>query len=236
MRSASRRSASPASTSISADCVVIVFARAPLAGRVKTRLAARIGAPRAARLHERLVRQALATARAARCGAVELHVTQRHAFFRCLPARLRLQRGADLGERMYGALRRHRRAIIIGSDCPALRASDIARAARWLRGGTDVVLAPAQDGGYALIGARRVTPALFARVAWGSERVLAQTIDNAARAGLRLRLLRALWDVDRPEDLERLRSHKLSLTRRASAERLHVRVTLRAPRGGGQQR
>src|SRR5205085_7012926 len=182
MRSAPRRSAAPASTSISADCVVIVFARAPLAGRVKTRLAGRIGAPRAARLHERLLRQALATARAARCGAVELHVTQRHAFFRCLPARLRLQRGADLGERMYGALRRHRRAIIIGSDCPALRASDIARAARWLRGGTDVVLAPAQDGGYALIGARRVTPALFARVAWGGERVLAQTIGNAAHA------------------------------------------------------
>jgi len=214
----------------------MVFARAPLAGRVKTRLAARIGAARAARLHERLVRQALATARAARCGPVELYVTQRHAFFRCLPAPLRLQRGADLGERMYRALHRHRRAIVIGSDCPALRASEVARAARWLRGGADVVLAPAQDGGYALIGARRIRSALFARVAWGSEHVLAQTIENAARAGLRLRLLHAVWDVDRPEDLERLRSHKLSLTRRARADRLRVRVTLRAPRGGGQQR
>jgi uncharacterized protein len=181
-----------------------VFARAPLAGRVKTRLAPRLGEAAAARLHQRLVRGALGTARAARCGPVELHVTRRHAWFATLSVRTRMQRGADLGERMYRALRRHRRAIVVGADAPALRARDLARAARWLRGGADVVLAPAQDGGYALIGARRVTPRLFEGVAWGSDAVLARTIENAARAGLRLRLLRTVWDVDRPPDLARL--------------------------------
>ena len=213
MRSASRRSASPASTLISADCVVIVFARAPRAGSVKTRIARRIGDAAAARLHERLVRAALATARGARCGSVELHASERHTFFRTLRVPVRLQRGVDLGSRMHHALhhalRRHDRAVLIGSDAPALTPRDIARAARWLHVGADVVLAPAEDGGYALIGARRVTPAVFAAVEWGSDRVLAQTRANLVRARLRVRLLQRVWDVDRPEDLERLRSRPL---------------------------
>jgi len=142
----------------------MVFARAPLAGRVKTRIAQRIGDAAAANLHRRLVRAAVAAASAARCGPVELHVTRRHAFFRTLGVPVRLQRGADLGERMYRALARHRRAIVIGADAPALMPADIARAARWLHGGADIVLAPADDGGYVLIGARRLTPAVFAAV------------------------------------------------------------------------
>ncbi len=184
-----------------------MFARAPLAGSVKTRIAQRIGDAAAANLHRRLVRAAVAAASAARCGPVELHVTRRHAFFRTLGVPVRLQRGVDLGERMYRALARHRRAIVIGADAPALMPADIARAARWLH------------GGYVLIGARRLTPAVFAAVDWGSAEVLAQTQRNAARAGLSCRLLRTLWDVDRPEDLERLRSRHFSLARRRRARR-----------------
>jgi uncharacterized protein len=197
----------------------MIFARAPLAGSVKTRIALRIGDAAAANLHCRLVRAAVEAARAARCGPVELHVTHRHAFFRTLGVPLRLQRGADLGERMYRALARHRRAMVIGADAPALAASDIARAARWLQGGADIVLAPAEDGGYALIASRRITRAIFTGVPWGSAEVLAQTRRNAARAGLRCRLLRMLWDVDRPEDLERLRARRFSLARRRRARR-----------------
>ncbi len=192
----------------------MVFARAPLAGRVKTRLAPRLGAAGAARLHERLIRHAVRTARTARCGPVELHVTRRHGFFDSFDTEVKLQRGRDLGERMHhalrSALRRHRSAILIGADCPSLTAADLRRAARWLKGGADLVLAPAEDGGYALIGARRVTPAVFANVEWGSAQVLAQTIDNMARARLSYRLLRTVWDVDRPEDLERLRARRFS--------------------------
>src|SRR2546428_507542 len=214
MRSALRRSASRASTPISADSIVIVFARAPLAGRVKTRLAPRLGAQGAAQLQIRLIRHAVHTALDARCGPVELHATQHHGFLRTLPVALRLQRGHDLGERMHhalrSALRRHRTAILIGADCPSLSAADLRRAARWLKGGADLVLAPAEDGGYALIGARRVSPSLFVNIEWGSAQVLAKTIDNMARARLSYRLLRTVWDVDRPEDLERLRARRFS--------------------------
>ena len=196
-----------------------MFARAPLAGAVKTRIAARIGDAAATKLHCTLVRAAVETARAARCGPVELHVTRRHAFFRMLGVPVRMQRGADLGSRMHWALARERRAIVIGADAPALLPGDIARAARLLCGATDIVFAPAEDGGYALIGARRVMPAIFSGVEWGSARVLAQTLSNVAQAGLRWKLLRTVWDVDRPEDLERLRARRFSLAWRRRARR-----------------
>jgi hypothetical protein len=219
MRSARRRSAWHATTPINADCAVIVFARAPLAGRVKTRIARRIGDAAAANLHRRLVRATVEAARAARCGPVELHVTRRHTFFKTLAAPVHLQRGTDLGARMYHALARQPRAIIIGADAPALTPADIARAARALQGGAHMVFAPAEDGGYALIGARRLTPAIFASVEWGGAQVLAQTLRNAARAGLSFKLLPTVWDVDRPEDLERFRSRRFSLARRRRARR-----------------
>ena len=172
-----------------------MFSRAPVPGRVKTRLVPRLGEWRAARLHARLTRHALSTARAAACGPVELYDTSK-------------QRGADLGERMHralaGALRRHRRAIIIGADSPALRPRDLRRAARWLAGGCDVVLAPAEDGGYALIGARRVAALLFRGVAWGGPGVYEATVRKLVSLEYRWRSLERVWDVDRPEDLERL--------------------------------
>jgi len=203
--------------------VVIVFARAPRAGQVKTRIARRIGDAAAARVHERLLRVALATAWAARCGRVELHVSAPHASFARLRVPIRLQRGADLGSRMHTALcralRRHARAVLIGSDCPALTPAVIGRAARWLQGGADIVLAPAQDGGYALIGARRISAEVFSGVEWGSERVLAQTRANLVRARLRLRCLPTVWDVDRPQDLERLRALRLPSAARQRARR-----------------
>ena len=181
--------------------MIIVFARAPVPGEAKTRLIPRLGAWGAARLHARLVRHALRTARAARCGPVELHLTRPHSLFKGA----RLQRGRDLGERMYRALSKAKKpAILIGTDCPALAPADLRRAARWLRGGCDVVLAPAEDGGYALIGARRVSRRLFEDIAWSTPRVYAQTVEKLR--GHRWRALRTVWDVDRPEDLERLRS------------------------------
>lgn len=190
------------------DVAVIVFARAPVPGRVKTRLVPRLGEWGAARLHARLTAQALRTARAAGCGPVELHTTERHSLLKGA----RLQRGAGLGERMKHALtlalRRHRGAIIIGADCPALRAGDVLRAARLLAGGCDLVLAPAEDGGYVLIGARRSVPEVFSGIPWGTSSVYEATVKRLAHH--RWRALRRLWDVDRPQDLERLRSLRFS--------------------------
>jgi glycosyltransferase A (GT-A) superfamily protein (DUF2064 family) len=180
---------------------VIVFAREPRAGRVKTRLIPLLGEAGAARLHARLVARALATARAARLGRVVLWSTRR-------------QRGADLGARMLHAfrhgLRRAERVIVIGSDCPALRARELRRAARWLAGGAGAVLAPAADGGYALLALRRVSPRLFEEIPWGSAQVMAQTRARLAALGWRWRELAEVWDVDRPEDVRRLATLRLT--------------------------
>jgi rSAM/selenodomain-associated transferase 1 len=183
--------------------LVIVFARAPVAGAVKTRLIARLGADGAARLQRRLIRQAVSTAR--RAGTVELHATRSHAWLRSLGVPIRRQRGRDLGARMANALRRRRGAILIGADAPSLQCRDLERAARLVRS-TDVVLAPAEDGGYALIATRRVDAGLFAGVRWGGADVLAQTLANISKLGWRYRLLRTVWDVDRPADVDRLRA------------------------------
>lgn len=209
------------------DLVVIVFARAPTPGQVKTRLAPRLGDWGAARLQARLTRLAVRTALAARCGRVELHGTprSRNGFFRNienqLHVRLRQQRGSDLGERMrralQAALRRHRGVILIGSDCPALEARDLRRAARLLCGGCDAVLGPAEDGGYVLIALKRVPPGLFDGVAWGGPRVYADT--RKKLSGRRWRALRMLWDVDRPADLERLKGLRYPSARRPGARR-----------------
>jgi hypothetical protein len=102
------------------------------------------------------------------------------------------------------ALRRHSSAIIIGTDCPALTPRDLRRAARLLRGDCDAVLAPAEDGGYALIGLRKLRRELFEGIEWGGPLVLRDTL--ARTKDLKVKLLRTVWDLDRPEDLERLRS------------------------------
>ena len=195
---------------------MIVFARAPRPGRVKTRLAPLLGAEGAARLHARLVARTLATATAA--GRVELHCDPgtRDLFFRSMRRRfgvtLRAQGKGDLGERMYRAfrrtMRRHRPVVLVGSDCPALVAADLHAAARALQGGVDAVFSPAEDGGYALIGLRRLSPRLFADIAWGGPDVMAQTRARLRALGWRWRELRVLWDVDRPEDVARLRRER----------------------------
>ena len=102
-------------------------------------------------------------------------------------------------------LRSHDHVILIGSDCPALGPPDLRTAARALRAGADAVLSPAEDGGYALIGLRRVARRLFEGIEWGGPEVLAQTRRRLARLRWRCKELRTLWDVDRPEDVARLR-------------------------------
>jgi glycosyltransferase A (GT-A) superfamily protein (DUF2064 family) len=178
----------------------VVFARAPRAGRVKTRLIPLLGEQGAARLHSRLLRRTLATAVEAGLGTVDLWMARR-------------QRGADLGERMHHAfvrsLRRADRVVLIGSDCPVLRGSDLRKAARWLSGGADAVFAPAEDGGYALIALRRVSPRLFEGIDWGSASVMSRTRERLVALGWRWRELPEVWDVDRPEDVRRLERSRL---------------------------
>jgi rSAM/selenodomain-associated transferase 1 len=207
------------------DAAILVFARAPLPGRAKTRLIPRLGEAGAARLQARLTARTLRTARDAGFATVELHATPSqthglHTFYgKKFEVEIKKQAGSDLGERMYNALaralRRHRAVILIGTDCPALAPSDLRRAARLLCGACDAVLAPAEDGGYALVGMRKVSAELFAGIAWGGPDVYAETAKKLARAGYRWRALRTVWDLDRPADLDRLAS--LSLKARRSS-------------------
>lgn len=198
---------------------LIVFARAPDPGRVKTRLVPLLGAAGASRLHARLVERTLRTAGASGFRTVELHCTPKiqNRFFlenqKRFGVRLRAQGRGDLGDRMYRAfersLRSHREVVLIGSDCPALRAADLRAAVRALRRGADAVFAPAEDGGYALIGLRRLSRRLFEGIEWGGSEVLAQTRRRLKRLRWRWKELRTVWDVDRPEDVARLRKSQL---------------------------
>ena len=204
-----------------ARVAIAVFARAPVAGAVKTRLIAMLGAEGAARLHERLVERTLATAVEARLGPVELWCSPdtSHPFFTQCAARfgveLHRQDGADLGDRMHrafeSALDRHRALLLVGSDCPALEPRDLAAATRALDT-HDAVLIPAEDGGYVLVGLTRPHATLFEGVAWGTPAVMEATRARLVASGLRWAALPALWDVDRAEDYARLQSTLPDLT------------------------
>ena len=195
-------------------CRVMVFARAPVPGEVKTRLIPSSGEAGAAALHRRLVLHCLEAAVHSRLGPVELWCAPDagHPFFReCehrLGVSLHSQEGGDLGARMQrafeSALARSRRAILIGGDIPALSGQYLRDADRALAQGDDAVIGPAEDGGYVLIGLARVDPTLFRDIPWGGPDVLAETRRRIATLAWRARELPALWDVDRPEDLERL--------------------------------
>jgi len=193
---------------------VIVFAKAPRPGAVKTRLIPLLGAEGAAALHERLVKHALATVHAAAFSRIELHCTPAtdDTFFRFCSDRygavLVPQVAGDLGARMFAAfeaaLAACPRALLIGSDCPALSARYLHSAERALREGCDAVLGPSEDGGYVLIGLTRCDARLFDGIAWGGVGVMAETRARLAALGWRWRELEPLWDVDRPEDYVRL--------------------------------
>jgi rSAM/selenodomain-associated transferase 1 len=181
---------------------------------VKTRLVPLLGAHGAARLHARMIEGAVCVAKEARFTRIELHCapSTRHPVFARLARRysiqLRAQARGDLGARMFlackRALRSARAVVLIGTDCPVLRSADLRAARRALQGGADAVLSPAEDGGYALIGLRRVSLQLFSGIEWGSDSVLHETRQRLRALGWRWRELRVVWDVDRPEDYARL--------------------------------
>ena len=197
-----------------APCAIVVMAKAPDPGAVKTRLIPTLGAEGAAALAARLLKHTLAQAQAARTGPVVLAgaPTIDHPFLRWCATRygavLVAQPDGDLGARMHtllaAALAEHRHALVIGGDCPGLSAPYLREAAARLAADADVVLAPTEDGGYALLGLRCPQAALFVDIAWSTPAVLAQTRERIAAGGLRAVELPVLWDVDRPEDVARL--------------------------------
>lgn len=194
-----------------AEARLVVMAKHPAVGRVKTRLAAAIGPEAAVALARAFVEDLAARLRPLPYEVTWAYWPPEAPFAALVPGiRCRPQRGADLGERMAAAIAEQLAAapgpvLVIGADAPHVPAAALAEAARALRTETDLVLGPAADGGYYLIGLRAPAPALFTDVAWGTATVLAETQARAARAGLRTVLLEPCFDVDEPDDVERLR-------------------------------
>jgi hypothetical protein len=194
---------------------LVVFARLPVAGRVKTRLLGALMPQQCAQLHDACVRDTLAVASRLRRTDRFLFVASRkkaaHQFAARLKIRrkwnIRTQRGHGLGARMANAFAEllelgFEQIVILGTDTPWIPAPRIRQAFRKLKK-CEVLIGPCADGGYYLLGVARRVPPVFRGVRWGTSRVLRQTLDALRRKRIQFQLLRLDFDLDRPEDLHR---------------------------------
>lgn len=193
---------------------LLIFAKAPVAGHVKTRLAADIGAEAAARVYRDLLATTLAHAHAAWRSRIVDHLElwcageRDDPFLRGIGTAFGAPRyhqaEGDLGARMAHAMddafTRAPAVLLIGSDCPLLEPARLAEARDALRG-HDAVLVPADDGGYVLLGARRALP--LQRIRWSSPYTLADTTTAFEQNGIRFATLPPIWDVDDAAGLAR---------------------------------
>lgn len=200
-----------------------IFARTPVPGRVKTRLIPLLGSSGAAHFQAALISDTVGKVDGVgRPAARYFFYTGRD---RPAPNSLRgcvvkRQEGRDLGERLARAfrqlLRRHSQVVVMGTDSPALSPRLVRQALAELRI-CDAVLGPCPDGGYYLVGLRRLKAGIFGRIRWGTRSAFRDTLRNLLRAGFSCSILEAVGDVDRPEDLERLQRE---LVRSSAARRL----------------
>lgn len=209
---------------------LLVFAKAPRPGRVKTRLASALGGEGAARLYAAFLDDTWATVTALRGMRSELWAASAEDAAGLAPRACRVQTGGDLGARMHGAmadaLGRASRVILVGSDHPTVPPALFSDAARALET-HEVVLGPSADGGFFLVGARGAAVAFDSGVRWSSRHALADTLDGLA--GRSVRLIRPWYDVDTPEDLHVLGAH---LALRPAAAPLTAAVLRRFDRSG----
>ncbi len=200
----------------SSDVLVQVFARTPVQGKVKTRLAEYVGEPQSLQIYQSLLNHSLRNY----CAVEELRVElwtygeDQQNFWQQTAKNLGLkhyqQVGEDLGERMYFAfqngLRRASAVIAVGVDCPDLDSNYLRNAAEQLIHHDDLVVGPAEDGGYVLIGLRRLEKSIFSGISWGTSRVFNETLSRADNCGFRVKKLDKLRDIDRLEDWQWLKS------------------------------
>ena len=246
------------------DCTLVVFARAPVPGQVKTRLfrsdaaltqaaLGRLLSPEtAAQLHQAFVADVLRKGQLAGYRRRVLYAADAsdsvgHPCLQRLAAEygydLRQQQGADLGERMGQAIKselvRHDShgeppvgVVLVGTDSPTLPPGYLATAAAALAKHSDVVLGPASDGGYYLVGMRQAELSLFAApMPWGSGEVLPRTLERLRalkKQGLRPYLLPFFYDCDTPADLRLLRDH-LELSGSEEAQVRDGDLAIKAP-------
>jgi uncharacterized protein len=194
------------------DCLII-FTRYPEAGKVKTRLIPALGAAAAADLHQRMVEHTLEKARALRqCKklAIEVwftggNIAQMQDWLGT-DVNYEPQPGGDLGDRLIAAFKTaftkgQTSVVIVGTDCPDLNSTLLEKSFDVLQQ-HELVLGPAIDGGYYLVGLGRFVPELFEEIAWSTQAVLEQTLAITQQLDLEPVLLECLSDVDLPQDLE----------------------------------
>ncbi|MBU0484559.1 MAG: TIGR04282 family arsenosugar biosynthesis glycosyltransferase [Proteobacteria bacterium] len=190
---------------------IIIFTRYPKPGASKTRLIPALGAEGAANLQKQMTEQIIRQARLTgqhRQAELEVRFTgaSKAEIYSWLPAEIPClpQGKGDLGDRLARAFMASftsaDKTITVGADCPALTHKIITKALDHLTN-FDLVLGPAHDGGYYLIGLKDYQPELFNSIPWGTEEVLTITIARAKKKGLSIFQLETLFDVDRPEDI-----------------------------------
>jgi uncharacterized protein len=186
--------------------LLVLFAKAPVPGRVKTRLG--LDPRAAAELHDSFVRRMLVMLESLRGEAdIELSTDEPTAAWLEFAAERSLQSAGTLGERIYGAVERglgggRPKVMVLGSDSPDLPPGHV-RAL--LAPAADVSIGPAEDGGFYAIACRRTDPAMFDGVHWSTGSALEDTIGALRRCGLSVAIGPAWFDVDRPEDLAHVR-------------------------------
>lgn len=194
-------------------CALLIFARMPAAGRVKTRLSPPLSPEVAADLYRAMLLDILErTADLPGVDRLVCYADDAGAadYFRAAAPGCRLlpQAEGDLGARLAGAFRQvfaagYGRAAVIGSDSPDLPLPCVTASLERLSAGADAVYVPGGDGGYCLLALREPHGELFEGIAWSTDTVLAASLARAAGAGLRVELLPGWYDVDTAEDLER---------------------------------
>jgi len=195
------------------DARLVVFCKAPIVGEVKTRLMPEMSAQEAADIHVLLTRRLLTWLGVAQLCPVTLWCSPdySHPFFQSCAAEygvsLKQQKGSDLGARMQDAISNHladsNPVLLMGCDSPSVTASDLSDAIEKLMSGDDVVLAPAEDGGYVMIGCSDDYPMLFSEMEWSTKSVFDNTCQRAAQAGIKLSNIKMQWDVDDFNDWQR---------------------------------
>ena len=200
------------------DTVIQVFCKAPLAGQVKTRLMTVLSAEQAMQVHIELTERLLKLLHDAALCPVQLWCSPstEFDFFQQQVTKYRLslhqQAAGGLGQRMFQALNASlqdfKQVLLVGCDCPSLTTDDFKQAITALKQGADVVLAPAEDGGYVLIGVKQAQAEVLSDVdmPWGTSQVLAITRQRLEQQQLKVHEIRQQWDVDTPDDLMRYRT------------------------------
>jgi len=193
-----------------------VFAKAPALGTVKTRLQPTHPPAFSLQLHCALVDYCLTTWQASNVCPLQLWLAGDQTLFSDLLPQwqglaLKAQQGRDLGERLFYSAKasfennKTQGVLLVGTDCPFIDAAYL-NAACAMMSKYDVVIGPAQDGGYVLLGMSQPTPELFNNIDWGSDRVFAQSLSAIKSMGLTYFELPVLNDIDRPEDLKYLQT------------------------------